>query len=105
MRLAILFLMLFAGAAEAREVSLGREGTSNVFVWRDNDAFSEAVNLISSGVMKTNPQLIMRLMTCIVDAGTKAVVTDGGFFSSTILVTSGMEAGCRGMIPNEDIRH
>ncbi|MDO3434328.1 hypothetical protein QWJ46_16735 [Rhizobium sp. CBN3] len=105
MRLAILFLLLFTSVAEARQVSLGRSGSSNVFIWRDNDAFSEAVNLISSGVMKTNPQLIIRLMSCMVDAGTNAVVTDGGFFSSTVLITSGSNAGCRGMVPNEDIRN
>lgn len=91
-------------SAHAQEVSLGRPGGDTVFVWRDDDAHSEAVRLITAGVHKSNPLLVMKLMSCMVDAGTKAVVVDGGFVSSTVLITAGEHAGCRGDIPNEDLR-
>lgn len=90
--------------ASAAEKTLGRDGASNVFVWRDEDAFSEAVRLMDAGVHQRNPSLLMPLLSCIVPVGTKAVVTDGGFFSSTILVTDGRHSGCRGLITNEDLR-
>ena len=90
--------------AMAQEKTLGRSGTDTVFVWKNSDAQSEAFKLISAGVHKTNPTLVFRLMSCMVDNGTKAVVTDGGMFSSTVLITSGKNSGCRGVIPNEDLR-
>lgn len=58
----------------AQEVTLGREAADNVFVWKDSDAQSEAFKLISSGVHKTNPVLVMRLLSCMVPGGTKAII-------------------------------
>ncbi|MFN3506229.1 MAG: hypothetical protein ACK4ZU_02050 [Allorhizobium sp.] len=94
---------LIATQAQAAEVTLGRGGSDNVFVWRDGDAHSEAINLISAGVHNSNPTLVMRLLSCIVPAGTKAIITDAGFASHTILITSGDDAGCRGDIAAEDV--
>lgn len=102
--LPLVFFALIAQGASASEITLGRPGVDHVFVWKDNDAHREAVDLISSGVHKTHPDLVFRLMSCTVPPGTHAIVTDGGMFSSTILVTDGQHAGCRGFIPNEDIR-
>jgi len=96
-------LPLLLGPALAQERQLGRSGMSNVFVWKDSEAHSEAISLIQAGVNSTNPALIMRLLSCIATPGDKAVVVDGGFFSSTVLVTSGKQAGCRGVIANEDL--
>jgi hypothetical protein len=96
-------LAVLAGAALAEESRLGRSGMSNVFVWKDSDAHSEAIKLIGAGVYNTNPSLVLRLLSCIAKPGDKAVVTDGGFFSSTVLVTTGDQAGCRGVIANEDL--
>lgn len=104
MKMAVLAgAVLFALPVHAAEVTLGRGGANNVFVWRDSDAHSEAISLISAGVHNTNPTLVMRLLSCIVPAGTRAIITDAGFASHTILVTSGEDAGCRGVIPMEDV--
>jgi len=97
-------LSLVAGTALAQEHVLGRADMGSVFVWKDSDAHSEAIRLIGAGVHDTNPSLVLRLLSCITKSGDKAVVTDGGFFSSTVLVTSGDQAGCRGVIANEDLR-
>lgn len=97
-------LAIIAGPAAAQEVTIGRAEAENVFVWKDSEAQSEALKLIGAGVHKTNPQLVFRLMSCVAPAGSKAVVTDGGFASSTILITTGEHAGCRGVIQNEDLR-
>lgn len=96
--------MMVASPAAAQEVTLGRSGSENVFVWKDSDAQSEAFKLIQAGVHKSNPTLVFRLLSCMVPVGTKAVITDMGFASHTILVTSGDHSGCRGVIVAEDIR-
>lgn len=87
----------------ADRIVLGRAGMSNVFVWRDSDAQSEALRLIDAGVYQTNPALVLRNLSCIASPGDHAIVTDGGFFSSTIMVIDGGQAGCRGVIANEDL--
>lgn len=96
-------LVLVAAPAGAQEAKLGRDGSSVVFVWKDSDSQSEAYRLINAGVHKSNPVLLFRLMSCMPKPGDRAVVTDGGFASSTIVVTSGEESGCRGVIANEDL--
>ena len=97
-------LALPVSVAAADQLTLGRSGSDSVFVWKDSDAQSEAYRLIDAGVHKTNTMLVMRLMSCVADPGDHAVLTDGGFFSSTVLLTDGDNAGCRGVIANEDIR-
>ena len=97
-------LALGAGQASATEITLGRAGSDQVFVWKDSDAHSEALSLIQANVHKTNPILVFRLLSCMVPVGTKAIITDMGFASHTILVTEGEHAGCRGDIPVEDVR-
>ncbi|MFG1394126.1 hypothetical protein [Xanthobacter agilis] len=83
--------------------TLGRAGISKVFIWRDHAAFKEAIALMQAGIHEKNPALIMPLLACIVPAGTTAVAIDPGMFSSTVLVTSGPRAGCRGFVTNEDL--
>ncbi|MCZ8180344.1 MAG: hypothetical protein O9309_15075 [Rhizobium sp.] len=104
MRLAVFVaVMILANQAEAAEVVLGRSGSENVFVWNDSDAHSEAIKLVDAGVHRTNPMLLMRLLACIVPTGTRAIITDAGFASHTILITSGDDSGCRGVIAMEDV--
>lgn len=91
-------------AFAAQEKVLGRPDMDVVFVWKDSASNSEALKLISAGVHNRNPELIMRLLSCVAKPGDKAVVTDGGFASSTIVVTSGKSAGCRGVVHNEDLK-
>lgn len=102
--LILLATALFSGAAAAQEVTLGRSGSDNVFVWRDSAAQSEAFKLIRAKVHEESPALVFRLMSCMVPGGTKAIITDAGFGSHTILITSGDNAGCRGVIQREDVR-
>lgn len=64
---------------------------------------SEGFKLIQAGVHQSNPMLVIRLLSCAVPAGTKAIITDSGFATQTILVTDGDNAGCRGDVVTEDI--
>jgi len=86
-------------ALDGRVVGLG--GTDQVFVWKSKDAQSEAMSLIQGNVHKTNPGLVARLLSCIVPSGTTAIITDAGFATHDIMITSGPNAGCRGNIPME----
>lgn len=75
----------------------------SVFLWRDTAAMREAMRLYNANVQQTNPGLILRNVACVVPAGTAVVITDGGVFSSEVLVVEGDRSGCRGVVPNEDI--
>jgi hypothetical protein len=96
--LALLATMTTGAAAQAR--TLGLKGGPDVIVWRDDKAQSEGLSLIAAGVHKSNPGLIVPYIACIVPSGTPAAKVDGGFFSSTIMVTGGKESGCRGVVSN-----
>ena len=61
----------------------------------------EGQQMVSAGVHKTNPDLIVPLISCVVDTGTQIIVGDGGFFASDVIVVSGPKAGCRGTVGNE----
>lgn len=84
-------------------VVLGRPGLSNVFVWRDTDAYAEAMKLLKARVQETHPELVMQLLACIVTPGDHAVVLDAGMFSHTVMVVDGAKAGCRGLVTTEDV--
>lgn len=92
----------FANPAHALEVTLGR-GQGTVFVWRDGDAMDEGFKLIQAGVHKSNPTMVLQLLSCAVPSGTKAVITDAGFATHTIIVVDGDNAGCRGDVVTEDV--
>ncbi len=101
--LTVLAVLLTANLATAQEVTLGRSGSDNVFVWKDSEAHSEAIRLIQAGVHQSNPALVFRLLSCLVPTGTKAIINSRHLASYTILVTSGKDAGCRGVVPVEDV--
>lgn len=98
-------LLALAPVAEAQtrqtRTLYAASGGKDIIVWRDDKAHSEANKLIAAGVHKSNPALLVPLIACIAPVGSQAIKTDGGFFSSTIMVTSGKESGCRGVVPNE----
>jgi predicted RNA-binding Zn-ribbon protein involved in translation (DUF1610 family) len=75
-----------------------------VSVWKNTQAHTEAIKLIMAGVHKTNPALILQLTACMVPSGTSAIITDAGFATHDILVTSGEFSGCRGNIAVEDVQ-
>lgn len=91
-----------AQALEGRLRGLG--GMDVVIVWRSNTAQSQGLDLISAGVHRSNPALLMPLVSCIVPTGTRAVTTDAGFVTHDILVIEGSDSGCRGNIPVEAFR-
>lgn len=78
-------------------------GNGAVVVWRDTTAMREAMRLINANVHQTNPRLLMPHVACMAPPGTEIVVTDGGVFSSEVLVVAGQLSGCRGVVPNEEI--
>jgi hypothetical protein len=98
----LVMMLLFSTAAYAVDGTLvGLGGSDVVFVWKDEDAQDEALSLISAGVHKTNPALLLSLIACVVPTGTSAITTDAGFVTHDILVTSGESSGCRGNVPVE----
>jgi hypothetical protein len=74
----------------------------HVLVWRDEAAFNEEVRLYAAGVP---PAKLLYLLACMPDSGVKAGVLSGGLFSSTIIVTSGKDIGCKGYVDNSFIKH
>lgn len=102
---ASLVLIAPAGAqAQARPLTRPDGTKGAVIIWRSDKAHDEGVKLIGAGVNKSNPAVLLPLVACAPAAGDQVVVTDGGFFSSTVTVISGKQAGCRGVVENEYLK-
>lgn len=87
--------------AEVRKPRIVRRlDGGTVTVWGDRDALREGGKLIDAGVHRTQPWMLERLIGCRVPSGTQVIVSDGGMFSSTVLVVAGRDAGCRGVVDN-----
>lgn len=71
-------------------------GSEVAIVWKDGDAMSKGFKLIQADVHRTNPGLLLPLISCVISLGETFAITDFGFGSSTILVTSSKNAGCEG---------
>jgi|SRR6056297_356505 len=100
----IVFFVTFAGPTAAQDFRLvGLGGSDQVFVWKNKQAHDEALSLISANVHRSNPTLLVALLSCIVPSGTKAIVTDMGFATHDVMVVEGDSAGCRGNIPTESL--
>ncbi|MCY1704438.1 hypothetical protein [Pannonibacter sp. SL95] len=104
--LRVLFLIgalcaTFHSAAAQQFVLKDFTGAGAVWVWKDKAAHDEAMQLINAGVHKTNPMMVMVLVACIVDPGTKIIMKDMGFVTHDIMIVEGPKAGCRGNIPAE----
>lgn len=63
------------------------------------------MKLIQAGVHKSNPELLMPLVSCIAEPGAKVIVTDMGFVTHDIMVISGKNTGCKGNIPAEELQN
>ena len=99
----VVFLTLGPSLCLAQTVTLTAEGGANILVWHDYSALKEGMQMIAAEVYKTQPQLVAQLLACRTPSGSTAVVTNGGFFSSDVVVVSGRSAGCRGTIDNGNI--
>ena len=98
-------LVCFATSSLAADFSVvGLNGGDQVFVWKNDDAHDEAMSLIAANVHKSNPVLVMRLLSCVVPSGTGVIVTDMGFVTHDIMVVEGEKSGCRGNIPAEVLK-
>jgi hypothetical protein len=93
---ALAALLMYAGAALAQERTLTMsDPTDDVLVLRDSKAMDEFYDLVNANNLG-DTELLAPLLACVVSSGTKAIVADGGYLSSTVLVTDGAEKGCRG---------
>jgi len=54
---------------------------------------------------KMTAEAVMCCLACLVDPGTKVIVTDLGFVSHTIRVLEGESQGCVGDIPVESVNN
>jgi hypothetical protein len=97
--LILVLLMFISTGAFAVEGVL--EGNEIVVVWRDANSFNEGIGLLGAGVHRSNPSLLMPLISCIAPTGTRAIHTSfNGWLSPTqnILVIEGEHSGCRGTV-------
>jgi hypothetical protein len=94
-------LTLACSSALARECKLDGRGGENVFVWIDSKSQSEAYKLIAAKVHETNRALVTRLLACTASPGDTAVIVESSLASYKIVVTSGKQAGCRGVVGYE----
>ena len=95
---------ILAGGALAQQLTLGRPTMSKVYVWTSRDALHEAYNLIRAKVHETNIDLLIPLLSCVVEPGTRAAVTKDSASILTIVILNGPYEGCRGVIALEDIQ-
>ncbi|WP_323785977.1 hypothetical protein [Thalassovita sp.] len=104
-KFATVAFVLAASSAHAADFKVyGLGGSDTVFVWKNKASHDEALDLISANVHKSNPALVMRLLSCIVPSGTGVIITDMGFATHDIMVIDGEKAGCRGNIPAEALK-
>lgn len=73
------------------------------FIWKDEPSRREGFGIIQAGTNRTRPELLMRLLACAPQNGTRITVVDRGLFTSTVAVAEGIEAGCRGIIMSDEI--
>ena len=88
-------------AAQTKTLSM-QDRSVDVWVFRDGAAMDKFAQLVNAHV--TDPELFAPLVSCFVASGTKVIVTDGGFFFSTVLVVDGPEKGCQGEVENEVLK-
>jgi hypothetical protein len=81
-----------------------RTDAALVFIWIDADAAKAGFKLMADGAAQKKPGLLAPYLACIVNTGTRISVVDGGFFSSTVVVSEGPKAGCQGYLENEMIK-
>ena len=102
--LALVLALLSAAHAEAQARTLvSPRGGRIIIVWKSEKARSEGLALIDKGAAKANPALLYPLAACFVRPGDQVVVTAPGLSTSTVRVTTGTGAGCRGLVANANV--
>jgi hypothetical protein len=73
-------------------------------IWKDNDSYSRGRQLVRSGVQQTNPEMLLPLVSCVVEPGGRVtVIGPSGYGLLDIVVTSGKHRGCTGLIQEERV--
>lgn len=74
-----------------------------VIVYADKEALRKARTLFETGVAQKRPEMMLELIKCVAEPGTEAVMTDFGWTGTVeVMVTSGPNAGCEGVIYMEE---
>ncbi len=102
--LLIAAVMAVPTVALAMDGQLVGKNDTIVLVWKNKDAHNEGLDLIIAGVHKTKPALVMRLLSCTVKSGTRAITTDAGIITHDIMVVEGKNTGCRGNVASENFK-
>jgi hypothetical protein len=90
----------FPATAASEHVLVAAPGASKVLVWRSEKAMSDGEALLSA---RADASLIIPLVACAPASGARVVVSDGGFFSSSVIVIDQPLAGCRGIVSNQHL--
>ncbi len=99
----VIGMVVGTGQVHATEGTLrGMNGAQTVFLYKDTTARSEGFKLIQAGVHRTNPAMLMSLMACAVDSGTRAIITSVGFATHDVMIIEGAASGCRGNVAAEE---
>jgi hypothetical protein len=77
---------------------------AEVIVWTNKETHDEGVSLMSAGVHRSNPGLVMPLIACLLPTGSKVHITDAGLSTHDIVVMTGPYIGCRGYVGVEMTR-
>jgi hypothetical protein len=74
-----------------------------IIVWRNAADMDEGFALAKSSASTIT---VLPLVSCVVEAGAKAVIGDTGSFGNHYLVTvsTGPHAGCQGVVPIPNVR-
>ena len=100
MRNALFAILVFAASVSNAHaggfVTLGRSDASFVFVWKDEAAFSHALDAIRTGQHRA----ALAFAACVVPVGTPAIIVGrAGVGAKFVRLTD----GCAGMVTDEDI--
>ena len=102
MRLALVLVLLLASPAAAAEGLLVASGTqTKIPVWRSAQAQDDGQALLRS---KAVAALVMPLLSCIAEPGTRAVIAgqDPGLYRRPVILLNGPAKGCRGIVAKEN---
>lgn len=93
-------MILWASVAHAAEGVLIAKDGKVVLVWKTRKAMDEGLTLLRA---KADPQLIVPLISCAPESGTRVIklTSDSGLFTRDVLVIEGKWKGGRGVIPYE----
>ena len=99
---AVAILTISCPAIAQERTLVGFPNKSVVVVFKNYASFNEGDQLIRAGIAKQNPSIMTRLVSCIAPVGIRAIVTDSPSWGThNILITSGEQAGCRGVVEIE----